>query len=111
MRTRAIRIFVIAVCALGVAGIIVFSATNHNGAALTCGLITAVAVLCQMAMTTAINEVKGLPGAPVTPVGGARPEPAGIAPPSPPADANPVETDAAELESRIEALVAAGVEE
>jgi hypothetical protein len=48
---RAVRLTVIAVCAGGVAGMIVTSALNHNGAALTFGLITAVAILCLMVAT------------------------------------------------------------
>ena len=55
-RTRVIRIAVIVVCVGGIAGMIVTSITNHNGAAITFGLITAVAILCQMAATTVVNE-------------------------------------------------------
>jgi hypothetical protein len=36
------------VCAAGIAGMIVTSILNHNGAAVTFGLFTAVAVLCSM---------------------------------------------------------------
>jgi hypothetical protein len=36
------------VCGAGIAGMIVTSILNHNGAAVTFGLITAVAVLCSM---------------------------------------------------------------
>lgn len=55
-RTRAIRIAVIVVCVGGIAGMIVTSITNHNGAAITFGLVTAVAILCQMVATTVANE-------------------------------------------------------
>ena len=48
---RAVRLVVIAVCVGGVAGMIVTSALKHNGAALTFGLITAVAILCLMVAT------------------------------------------------------------
>jgi hypothetical protein len=48
---RAVRLVVIVVCIAGVAGMIVTSALKHNGAALTFGLITAVAILCLMVAT------------------------------------------------------------
>ncbi|HEY2430397.1 MAG TPA: hypothetical protein VGI06_15765 [Acidimicrobiales bacterium] len=96
-RTRAIRITVIAVCVGGIAGMIVTSALNHNGAAITFGLITAVAVLCQMAVTTALNEAAGAPGAPLA---GERP-----------AGPNDPEEDAAELEAHIQDLVKRGADE
>jgi hypothetical protein len=96
-RTRAIRITVIAVCAGGIAGMIVASALNHNGAAITFGLITAVAVLCQMAVTTAVNEATGAPGAPL----------AGSDPAAPP----DVEQEAAGLEVKIGDLVDHGADE
>ncbi len=98
MRTAAIRVVVIAVCVGGIAGMIVTSATNHNGAAITFGLITAVAILCQMVATTVSNEAGGGPRARV---GGPRPD----------GDARPGEVEAAEVEDRITGLVTAGAEE
>jgi hypothetical protein len=96
-RTRAIRFTVIAVCVAGIAGMIVTSALDHNGAAITFGLITAVAVLCQMAVTTAVDEATGAPGAPITGAPAARaPDP---------------EQEAAELEARIADLVERGADE
>jgi len=86
-RTRGIRIAVIVVCVAGVAGMIVTSATKHNGAALTFGLITAVAILCQMA----------------APLYGTQPPPAEPVP--------DVETEAAEVEDRIAGLLAEGIDE
>jgi hypothetical protein len=53
---RAVRIVVIAVCAGGVAGMIVSSILDHNGAALTFGLVTAVAVLCLMVATAVTTD-------------------------------------------------------
>jgi hypothetical protein len=94
-RTTAIRVTVVVLCVAGIAGMIVGSATHHNGAAITFGLVTAVAVICQMVATTVLNEVRGAPGAPLGP---------GAAPTS--ADAY-----AAQLEDAIEALVAAGADE
>jgi hypothetical protein len=94
-RTTAIRATVVVVCVVGIAGMIVGSATHHNGAALTFGLLTAVAVLCQMVATTVLNEARGAPGAPLGP---------GAAPTS-------VDMYAAQLEHEIEALVAAGADE
>ena len=95
IRTRVIRILVLVVCAGGIAGMIVTSITNHNGAAITFGLVTAVAILCQMVATTVANEAAGASGA-----AGER------------AHASD-ETDAAaaELEARIEGLVVAGADE
>ena len=86
-RTRAIRIFVIVVCAGGIAGMIVTSATDHNGAAITFGLVTAVAVLCQMTATTVLNETAHR------------------------TQGGDTERDAAEVEARIAALVDAGADE
>jgi len=94
-RTSAIRVAVIGVCAAGIAGMIVTSATNHPGAAITFGLVTAVAVVCQMVATTVLDEARGAPGAPLGP---------GAAPP-------PAEAEAARLEEAVTALVAAGADE
>jgi hypothetical protein len=95
-RTLAIRVTVLVVCAGGIAGMIVASATKHNGAAITFGLITAVAVVCQMVATTVWNEVSGVPGAPLGP--GAVPL---VGP----------DAAAVEVEGAIQALVDAGAEE
>ena len=54
---RAVRLVVIVVCVGGVAGMIVTSALKHNGAALTFGLITAVAILCLMVATAVTGGV------------------------------------------------------
>ncbi len=95
-RTSAIRIVVLVVCAVGIVGMIVTSATKHNGAAITFGLITAVAVVCQMVATTVLNEARGLPGAAL----------AGA-----PSEASGAEAEAARVESAIQGLVAAGADE
>ena len=94
-RTTGIRVAVIAVCVAGVAGMVVASATHHNGAAITFGLATAVAVLCQMVATTVLNEARGAPGAPLGPA----------------AAPTPVESAAAQVEEAVEALVVAGADE
>jgi hypothetical protein len=94
-RTSAIRIAVLVVCAVGIVGMIVTSATKHNGAAITFGLITAVAVVCQMVATTVLDEARGAPGAPLGP--GAAPSRA--------------EAGAAQVEERVNDLVAAGADE
>lgn len=94
IRTRIIRAIVLAVCASGIAGMIVTSVTDHNGAAITFGLVTAVAVLCQMVATTVANEATGATGAPLDR--------------SPSADAD---ATAADLEARIDRLVVAGADE
>jgi hypothetical protein len=46
-----VRAVVLAICAAGIAGMIVSSALDHNGAALTFGLITAGAVVCLIVAT------------------------------------------------------------
>ena len=91
-RTRAIRFTVVAVCVAGIAGMIVTSATDHNGAAITFGLVTAVAVLCQMTATTVLNEAKPPPNALNA------------------ANATD-EADASDVEERIVALVDSGADE
>jgi hypothetical protein len=48
---RAVRRVVIALCGVGVAGMIVSSITDNTGAALTFGLVTAAAVACLMVAT------------------------------------------------------------
>ena len=93
MRTKAISVVVLGVCGMGIVGMIITSATNHNGAAITFGLITAVAILCQMTATTVVNEVRRAPRAPTA------------------SDAARLDADAEALEGRIEALVNTGVEE
>jgi hypothetical protein len=51
MSPRAVRRIVLAVCVAGIAGMIVSSINDNNGAALTAGLLTAVAVLCLIVAT------------------------------------------------------------
>jgi hypothetical protein len=48
---RTVRAVVVAVCAAGVAGMIVASVAERNGAALTFGLVTAAAVACLIVAT------------------------------------------------------------
>jgi len=122
-RTRAIKILVIAVCAGGIVGMIVTSATDHNGAAITFGLVTAVAVLCQMVATTVVNELTGAPGAPIAgpwaPAGAQPPpvEPPPVQPPpvqpptAAPTPAPTSEEEAEEVEARINSLVVEGSDE
>lgn len=51
MSATAVRRAVVAVCVAGIAGMIVSSIADATGAALTFGLVTAVAVLCSMVAT------------------------------------------------------------
>ena len=44
----AVRVTAGVICVAGIAGMIVTSILNHNGAAVTFGLITAVAIVCSM---------------------------------------------------------------
>ncbi|MBW3555625.1 MAG: hypothetical protein KY454_01675 [Actinobacteria bacterium] len=89
MSPRAVRRVVLAVCVAGIGGMIASSIAGNNGAALTFGLTTAVAVLCLM-VATAVSTA----GA------GRHPDDA-------------VTTDAlgAEVEARVEGLVGQGCEE
>ena len=57
--TRAVRRVVMAVCAGGIAGMIVSSVNDNNGAALTFGLVTTVAVVC-LVVATAVTRPAGL---------------------------------------------------
>jgi hypothetical protein len=63
MSPRWIRRAVLATCALGIAGMIVASIAERTGAAITAGLITAVAVVC-MVLVTAVAGPEAF-GAPV----------------------------------------------
>lgn len=90
MSSRAVRRIVIAVCVVGIAGMIVSSILDNTGAALTAGLITAVAVLC-LIVATAVT----------------RTDPAHEAPGA----AQAVESLAAEVEEGITSLVEAGADE
>ncbi len=75
------------VCALAIRGMIAASVTSHNGVAIAAGLTAAVAVLC-LILVTAV----------------AGPESFGAVPPMD-------EAAAADLEQRIETLVAGGADE
>src|SRR5207253_5460941 len=48
MSPRAVRRAVLAVCVLGIGGMVGGSVADNNGAALTAGLVTAAASLCLM---------------------------------------------------------------
>src|SRR3984893_16616156 len=58
----AVRAVTIGVCAAGIAGMIVTSALNHNGAAITFGIVTAVAILCSMVATAVAGDISGHQG-------------------------------------------------
>lgn len=64
MSPRAVRRVVMALCALGVAGMIVASIADDNGVALTFGLVTAGAVVC-LIVTTAVTGGANAEGASV----------------------------------------------
>ena len=84
MTMRALRIIVALACAGSIAGMIVGSIADNNGAAMTAGIIGAIAMLC---MITANAVTRG------TNQGGAQ------------------EALAAELEARVGELVRAGTDE
>jgi hypothetical protein len=78
---------VLAVCVLAIAGMIVASVTDHNGIAIATGLTAAIAIVC-LILVTAVAGPEAFGG-------------------PPPVD----EAAAADLERRIDALVAAGADE
>ena len=59
MSPHVVRRVVIAVCVAGIAGMIVSSIADNTGAALTAGLVTAIAVLC-LIVATAVTGAQGL---------------------------------------------------
>jgi hypothetical protein len=78
---------VLGVCVLAIAGMIVASVTDHNGVAIATGMTAAVAIVCLILVTAVAGpEAFGSP---------------------PPVD----EAAAADLERRIDALVASGADE
>ena len=83
MSPTVVRRVVIGVCVAGIAGMIVSSIADNTGAALTAGLVTAVAVLC-LIVTTAVTGARGV----------------GVS-----------ELLAADVEEHAEALIAAGADE
>jgi hypothetical protein len=82
-----IRRIVIAVCVLGVAGMIGGSIANHIGVAITAGAVAAIAVLCLILVTAAAGPMAFSAAPPVD------------------------DEAAADLERRIEQLIAAGADE
>lgn len=58
LSTRAVRRVVLAVCGLGIAGMIVASVNDNDGAALTFGLVTTAAVVC-LVVATAVTRPTG----------------------------------------------------
>jgi len=53
---RLVRATVIAICAIGIAGMIAGSIADNNGIALTFGLITATSILCLMVATAVAGD-------------------------------------------------------
>jgi hypothetical protein len=95
MSPRLIRRLVIVVFVAGIAGMIVGSIADNNGAAITFGLITAVAALALILVSS------------VAPPGAFTSRRRPMDQPSVPVD----ERVAADVEARIERLVAAGADE
>jgi hypothetical protein len=83
---RGVRRTVVVVCVLAIAGMIVSSIADSTGAAITFGLVAAVAVVC-LILVTATAGARAF-GAPVND-----------------------ETAAADVERRVQALAAAGADE
>jgi hypothetical protein len=96
---RAVRITTLLVCGAGIVGMIVTSILDHNGAAITFGLVTAVAVLCSMvAKAVAADTKRAIEAAAPAPTAGSVPSAA-------------TESLAAVVESHVEAVVARGASE
>ena len=91
MSARAVRRVVLVLCGAGIAGMIARSIADNTGAALTAGIVTAVAVLCLM-VATAVSS-----------------GPAGAGAGTGPQD--DAEALAASVEAQVGALVAAGGDE
>jgi hypothetical protein len=64
LSVRLVRTLTLLVCGAGIAGMIVTSILNHNGAAVTFGLITAVAVLCSMVAKAVATDTEHRLGRP-----------------------------------------------
>ena len=62
MSPRAVRRIVIVVCIAGIGGMIASSIADNNGAALTTGLVTAVAALCLIVATAVTGGGRGVAG-------------------------------------------------
>jgi hypothetical protein len=111
---RAVRRTAVAVCAGGIAGMIVSSVLNHNGAAITFGLITAAAVLCSMVATAVAADVTRQLTAPPAGGGPSMTAPDETAPPTSSAS-SPIASDderqAALVETLVDDLVLAGTDE
>ena len=90
----AVRTITLVVCVAGIAGMIVTSIVDHNGAAVTFGLVSAVAVLCSMVAKTVTAEAERRLGDPAAPL------PAAAA-----------ESMADVVERQVQALVGAGADE
>ena len=58
MTPKTVRRVVLAVCVGGIAGMIVSSIADNTGAAMTFGLVTAVAVLCLMVATSVTGAAR-----------------------------------------------------
>lgn len=90
MTLRVLRWAVIAICVVGIAGMIIGSiADNNNGVVVTFGLITAVSIIVLMAVATTARSLEAKQAAA-----------AGVD-----------EALAEEIEARVQALVAAGADE
>ena len=102
LSVRAVRTSAVVVCVAGIVGMIVTSILNHNGAAVTFGLFTAVAVVCAMiAKAVAADAERRVRGGD----GGALGAPAeGVGP-------DQLDAAADLVERQVQALVAAGSDE
>jgi hypothetical protein len=74
LSVRTVRTLALLVCVAGIAGMIVTSILNHNGAAVTLGLITAVAVLCSMVAKAVAADTERRLGGDARPQAGAAPD-------------------------------------
>jgi hypothetical protein len=109
----AVRVTALVICAGGIIGMIVTSILNHNGAAVTFGLITAVAIVCSMVAkavaTSTEQRLLGQAGG-LAAVPGEATKAADGAPATATAGA-PAEPLAEEVERRVQAIVSGGADE
>lgn len=112
----AVRVTAMVICVGGIIGMIVTSIQGHNGAAVTFGLITAVAIVCSMVAkavaTTTEQQVLARSTAAAVPVASPGDGDAGAGPePAPGAGTGSGERLAEDVERQVQAVVAAGADE
>jgi len=104
---KTVRTVALVICAAGIAGMIVTSILNHNGAAVTFGLVSAVAVVCTMVAKAVAAETEHRLSQP----GGAGLGAVGPGPAPDAAQGPESEALAEVVEGQVQAVIAAGADE